>query len=117
MVGSAVGLVGVTVDGATDGRRLGLVEGVFDGLTLGVALGLADGLEVTPGIPVGNDTTNPPPLARLKLPPRMTSESPSPLMSPTPFTTTPPPVITTPCEAIMPATAMFVSNVLVPKIT
>ncbi len=64
-MGNAVGLVGVTVVGAADGRRLGLVEGVFDGRTLGDALGLTEGLEVTPGIPVGNDTTNPPPLARL----------------------------------------------------
>ncbi len=87
--------LGLKVDGAKlglkgDGRRLGRV--------VGETVGDTDGRLLETGSETGLYRTNPSPVLNSRTSLTTTSLNPSPSMSPAPLTTTPPPVITTPCE-------------------
>ncbi len=103
-------------DGCAEGRGVvGEHVGPEDGIAVGVLVGVVDEDALKGGNLIGLCTTTPPPEPRLKSPAMNTSSNPSPFISPTPPTTRPLPVITTPCEAVVIVT-LVTFTVLFPKI-
>ncbi len=93
--------------GVTEGLGLGLrVEGRRVGLVVGLKVGAVDGAL---GTEVGFANTNPPPTVKSTPDAIATSAYPSWFRSPAPLTTTPPPVITTPCETVILAILVIVT--------